>query len=344
VDGAFCDEPTGVGSVVTTMTIAKRQLSSSSLWRIAGAIFLLAGLSLLTACAGVTNGPAHFTTTTTGQLTVAPATLAFGSVLNGSSATASGTLTARTASVVVSAVSSSNSLFSVGGLTLPVTLAAGQSVTFTVTFSPRTSGAVTGTLTFNSNAQPSTTVETVTGTGSSSTTTNGQLTVSPATLALGNVVDGSSGAASGILIASNGSVTVSAASSNNSVFSVGGLSLPATIAAGQSIPFTVTFSPQTPGAVSATLTFTNSGQPSTAVEILTGTGTSSNILGYNIYRATQSGSCGSFSKINAVLNTGTLYTDAAVASGTTYCYAATAVNTSSEESSYSNIDSNVQIP
>jgi len=327
------------------MTIAKRQLSSSSLWRIAGAIFLLAGLSLLTACAGVTNGPAHFTTTTTGQLTVAPATLAFGSVLNGSSATASGTLTARTASVVVSAVSSSNSLFSVGGLTRPVTLAAGQSVTFTVTFSPRTSGAVTGTLTFNSNAQPSTTVETVTGTGSSSTTTNGQLTVSPATLALGNVVDGSSGAASGILIASNGSVTVSAASSNNSVFSVGGLSLPATIAAGQSIPFTVTFSPQTPGAVSATLTFTNSGQPSThTVDLSWTASTSSNILGYNIYRATQSGSCGSFSKINAVLNTGTLYTDAAVASGTTYCYAATAVNTSSEESSYSNIDSNVQIP
>jgi hypothetical protein len=345
--------------VVITMTIAKRQLSSSSLWRTAGAIFLLAGLSLLTACAGVSNGPARFTTTTPGQLTVAPATLAFGSVLNGSSASASGTLTAGTASVVVSAVSSSSSLFSVGGLTLPVTIAAGQSVPFTVTFSPLTSGAVTGTLTFTSNAQPSTTVETVTGTGASTITTNGQLTVSPGTLALGNVVDGSSGTASGTLTASSASVTASAATSNNSVFSVGGLSLPVTIAAGQSVPFTVTFSPQTPGAASANLTFTSNGQPATAIEILTGTGlaasshtvdlswnasTSSNILGYNVYRAVQSGSCGSFSKINAVLNTGTLYTDSAVASGTTYCYTATAVNTSNEESSYSNIASNIQIP
>lgn len=296
-------------------------------------------------------------TQTNGRLSVSPVTLGLGSVVDGSSGSASGTLTATGASVVVSAVNSSNSVFSVGGLSFPVTIAAGQSAPFTVTFRPQTPGAVTATLTFTSNAQPSTTVETVTGTGTSPT--NGQLAVTPATLGLGSVVDGSSGSASGTLTASGASVIVSAASTNNSVFSVGGLSLPATIAAGQSVAFTVTFSPLTTGAVTATLTFTSNGQPSTTLETLTGTGTpapthtvnlswnastSSNISGYNIYRAAQSGSCGSFSKINATLNTGTVYADSTVINGTTYCYAATAVDTSNQESGYSNIASNVQIP
>jgi hypothetical protein len=44
------------------------------------------------------------------------------------------------------------------------------------------------------------------------------------------------------------------------------------------------------------------------------------------------------------LNPSTVYTDSNVTDGNAYCYAATAVNTSSEESGYSNIVSDVQIP
>jgi len=176
---------------------------------------------------------------------------------------------------------------------------------------------------------------------------------------LGIVVVGTSGSSSGKLTASGASVTVTGASTNNSAFSVSGLPLPVTIPAGQSVSFTVTFSPATTGAASATLTITSNAQPSTTTEALTGTGaaapthsvnlswnasTSPNIAGYNVYRAVYSSSCGSFSKINPLLNTGTLYTDSNVVDGTSYCYATTAVNTSNEESSYSNIVSNVQIP
>jgi fibronectin type 3 domain-containing protein len=121
----------------------------------------------------------------------------------------------------------------------------------------------------------------------------------------------------------------------------------------------VTFSPQISASASATLTFTSNAQPITTTETLTGTGTpapvhtvslswtastSPNVLGYNIYRAVYTTSCGSFSKINSVLNTTTLYTDAVVTDGTSYCYATTAVDSSNQESGYSNIDSNVQIP
>lgn len=189
---------------------------------------------------------------------------------------------------------------------------------------------------------------------------DGQLAVTPSTLALGSALAGASTTASASLSASGSSVTVTAANSSNSQFSVSGLSLPVTIDAGKSMPFTVTFSPSAAGAANATLTFTSNAQPATTAEALTGTGmagpthtvnlswnpsSSSNISGYNIYRAVYAtSSCGSFAKINSTLNTGTLYTDAVVTDGTSYCYATTAVNTSNEESGYSNIVSPVQIP
>ena len=110
---------------------------------------------------------------------------------------------------------------------------------------------------------------------------------------------------------------------------------------------------------SGTLTVTSNAQPSTATATLTGTGTaapshvvnlswnastSPSISGYNVYRAVYTTSCGSYAKVNSVLNTTTLYSDSSVMDGVSYCYAATAVNTSSQESGYSNIVSNLQIP
>lgn len=188
----------------------------------------------------------------------------------------------------------------------------------------------------------------------------GQLAVTPTTIAVGSVADGSSGTATGTLTASGSSVTVNSVSSNNSLFVVSGLSLPQTIPAGSSASFTVTFSPTTAGVQNATLTFTSNAQTSTTKASISGTGTasanhsvslswnassSSDITGYNVYRAAySSSSCGSYAKINTLLNTSTLYTDSSVVNGTSYCYASTAVNTSNEESAYSNVVSNVQIP
>lgn len=48
-------------------------------------------------------------------------------------------------------------------------------------------------------------------------------------------------------------------------------------------------------------------------------GTSADVRGYNVYRAVYTNSCGSFSKINSVLLTSTLYTDSEVTDGTSYC-------------------------
>jgi hypothetical protein len=71
---------------------------------------------------------------------------------------------------------------------------------------------------------------------------------------------------------------------------------------------------------------------------------SPNISGYNVYRAVYTNSCGSFSRLNSELTVETIYTDSAVANSASYCYATTAVNAQKEESGFSEILSNVQIP
>jgi fibronectin type 3 domain-containing protein len=57
------------------------------------------------------------------------------------------------------------------------------------------------------------------------------------------------------------------------------------------------------------------------------------VVGYNVYRAI--GPKGFFKKINSTLDASTNYIDGTVVSGTTYYYAATAVNAKGEESTYS---------
>jgi hypothetical protein len=292
-----------------------------------------------------------------GELTPDPTSEAFPSVTVGSHKAETVTLTnTGGASLTISQASISGTGFQLSGIATPLTLNTAQSTTFTVTFAPQSAGSANGTVTMASNASNPTLNISLSGTG---TTAVGQLGASPATLAVGNVVVGTSGTASGSLTASGANVTVTAAGTNNAAFTLTGLSLPLTIAAGTSVPFTVTFDPEATGAASATLTFTTDAQTSTTTASATGTGTaapthtvslswtastSSNVSGYNIYRAAYSGSCGSFAKLNSLLNTSTLYSDTLVQDGSSYCYATTAVNSSNEESGYSNIVSNVQIP
>src|SRR5215472_10091348 len=105
--------------------------------------------------------------TPSGQLTVSPGTANFGNVNVGTSAQMSGTVTATGESVTISSVDSSNAQFVLSGLTLPVTLSAGQSAGFALTFTPQSTGSVTGTFSFANTAPGSPVVEALTGSGAS---------------------------------------------------------------------------------------------------------------------------------------------------------------------------------
>src|SRR5690348_8180790 len=85
----------------------------------------------------------------------------------------------------------------------------------------------------------------------------GQLSLTPTSLSFGNVAVGSASKISANLTASGADVTVTAANTNNGVFSINGLSLPLKISAGQTATFSIGFSPQASGAIRGTLSFTS---------------------------------------------------------------------------------------
>lgn len=271
-------------------------------------------------------------------LTASPSTVSFGQVGVGSNSTLPLVLT-NTAnwSVTVRSFQAIGTGFSVNAPSVPYVLNPGKSVTLNVTFAPQVAGLMSGSVQV---LGPNLIVP-LTGTG----TTTGVLTITPTALNFGSVEEGSSATLSSTMSATAGSVTVSSASSNNTQFGISGVSFPLTIAAGQSVPFSVVFSPSVIGAVSGTLTFTSNASDAQTTESLTGTGTAptysvglswtpstSQVSGYNVYRGL---SVGAYSKINTSLDPGTTYTDNTVVAGVTYYYAATAVNSSGQESSYS---------
>ena len=290
--------------------------------------------------------PLSGTGVTAGHLSANPTSLAFGNVQVGSNASLSETVTNTGGSTVtISSASVGNAAFSISGLTLPANLSAGQSVTFNVTFAPSAAGSVTANLTLVSNADNSPLVISLSGTG----TTSGQLGVSPASLGFGDVVVGASSTLGSSLSATGAAVTVSSATSTSPEFTISGLSLPAVLAAGQSLPYSVTFTPQATGTATATLTFISNASNSPTQQTATGNGLpppqhsvglswsasdSQGVVGYNVYRGGVSG--GPYSKINTSLDAGTNYTDNQVVAGQTYYYVATAVDGNGDESGYSN--------
>ena len=100
----------------------------------------------------------------TAALGISPAALDFGSVAVGSNASLQATLTALNDSVTISSDDSSSE-FAIVGLSLPVTLKAGQSLPVTIQFTPTGSGTASGQAEFISDAPGPPTAEPLTGIG-----------------------------------------------------------------------------------------------------------------------------------------------------------------------------------
>jgi hypothetical protein len=83
-----------------------------------------------------------------GQLIINPATMNFGTVQVGLSASEAGTLSAGASQVTVSFAWSSSAEFTLSGLSFPLTIPAGGNQGFTVTFTPQASGTASATLSF----------------------------------------------------------------------------------------------------------------------------------------------------------------------------------------------------
>jgi hypothetical protein len=132
-------------------------------------VFLPLILSVLVGCSGVSSSSnSQPPSNTEGTLTVSPSSLNFGNVDVGSNANLTGTLSATNADVVVSSAAWSGSGYSVSGITFPVTVAAGSSAKYTVTFTPPADGTSSGSISFASNASDVSLTQSFTGDGTQS--------------------------------------------------------------------------------------------------------------------------------------------------------------------------------
>ena len=272
------------------------------------------------------------------SVNASPSILSFGQVSTGASASLPLVLTnARSAKVTLAGIQTIGSEFSIGGPAFPLTLQAGQSVALSVTFAPQSAGTMGGSLFVYG---PALSIP-LTGTGVAA----GQLIIAPDPLNFGNVGVGTTETQPITLSAGGASVTVSSASSSSSQFILDGANFPLTIGAGQSLSFNVAFTPQTSGPESGTLSFISNASNPDAVEPLMGAGTAtqysvnlwwnstSDAVGYNVYRSTSAG--GAYTKVNSTLEANTAYTDNSVAAGQTYFYEATSVSSGGQESARS---------
>ena len=282
--------------------------------------------------------------TASGQLIANPASLTFGSVQVGGTQTLMDSFTnTGGTSVTISQASVSGTGFSITGLSFPLLLNSGASVTFSAVFTPQSAVGVMGGIIVSSNASNPSLNVSLSGTG----TALGQLTLVPTALNFGNTTVGTSVSQTSSLSASGFSVTVSSASLSSAEFSLAGISFPVTIADGNSLPVTLTFSPQTSGIARGILSVISNAS-NAAAQTLSGVGVAatqrtvslswtdsdSGIVGYNIYRGSVSG--GPYAQINSGLESTPAYTDNSVVAGQNYYYVTTAVDGSGVESGYSN--------
>lgn len=282
------------------------------------------------------------------QITVTPASAAFGSVVTGSNSSQTFLVkNSGNAVLTVNSATLSGTGFSLSGLTSPLSLNAGQSSTFNVVFAPQSAGSVGGSMTLTSNdpVSPSINIP-LTGTGIAATFI---LNASTSAVNFGSVSVSSNSTQTVVLTnGGNSNLNIQSISVSGAGFSATGVTAPVTLTPGQTATLNVSFAPASSGsltgsiqissnAIDSPLNITLSGtgmQPVSHSARLNWTASTSVVVGYNVYRAAVSG--GPYSKLNASLVTAETYVDSSVLAGQTYFYVVTAVDSSGVESVFSN--------
>ena len=303
----------------------------------------------LSVVSSATNSPATISLTGSGvqaQLGANPSSASFGSVVMGNSNSQTIKLTnSGTAAVSISQANVSGAGFSITGMpTLPMTINPGYSTTFNAVFAPTMSGGVTGSVSLLSNAPNSPLIIALSGTGVAVTNL---LSANPTSLSFNNVNDASSSTLNVTLTnTGNSNVTISSVTVSGAGFSAAGVA-GTTLTPSQTATLSVTFAPTVAGAVSGNVSVVSNATNSPAIA-LSGTGvqlsshtvgltwtasTSTDVVGYHIYRGTTTG--GPYSILDSAAVAADAYTDSTVQSGLTYFYVVRSVDGTGTESANS---------
>jgi hypothetical protein len=334
--------------ISTPLTLAPSQSATLNLQYSPAAATSLSGSVSIVNAQGQTTTVSLTGSGAQASLAANPGSVSFSNVVAGSTNSQSIQISnGGNTSLTITQANISGSGFSTTGLSLPLTLAAGQNSTFNVQFTTQSAGTVSGTLSLVSNAANSPSSLSL---SASSVAAAKTLLISATSLSFGSVNAGSSATQLVSLTnTGNASVTVSQISISGTNFSLSGASVPVTLSAGQMDSFSVQYSPAGAETDSGSVTIVSNATGSPAAIALSGTGVAqqtqhsvqlswtdsdSSIAGYNVYRTTTSGS--GYVLVNGSLVGPDAFSDTTVQSGTTYYYVTTAVDSSGNESAYSN--------
>lgn len=262
----------------------------------------------------------------------------------------------------ISSVSVSNKQFSLTGLTVPTTIAPTSSANFTLTFAPTSSGDTSATASISTSASTQPASIQLKGNGEASAA---KLVLTPNVVSFGNQAVKTT-ATQNVTVQNTGgaNLSVQGITVSGAGFGYSDLSPGFSLAPNQKVTFQVWFTPKATGPSAATLTLLSSNLSSPGLLSMSGDGvnpaspsptptptptpapsgsqsvnlswhaSTSDVIGYRVYRSETSGS--GFSALNGTAITAVNYTDSSVSSGTTYYYVVTAINSAGEESVYSN--------
>lgn len=257
----------------------------------------------------------------------------------------------------ITALSVSSKQFSVAGPAAPQTIAPAETVSYSITFAPTSTGSATATVTISTSADIVPTSVSLKGSGEKA---YANLVINPTAISFGNLAL-TSKATQNVTVQNTGDINLSlqGITLSGAGFGYADLSPGFSLAPNQKVTFQVWFSPKVVGPASATLTLLSPSLTSPGTLSLSGDGVSSStppptnptptvqhtvalswmastssVIGYRVYRSETAG--GSYSPLNGTALTAVTYTDSTVASGTTYYYVVTAVDSAGTESLYSN--------
>ncbi|MGA8153369.1 MAG: choice-of-anchor D domain-containing protein [Terriglobales bacterium] len=188
-----------------------------------------------------------------GKVGLSSSALDFGDVLIGKTNALAVTVTnAGPALVTISSVSPSVAQFTISGISLPLSIAAGKSAKCNITFTPAAEGRVTGTISIVSNASNGPVGMSLLGIGIG----QGQL-ATPTSISFGNLVVGGSQTKSATFSnPGSAGITISGATVSGASFQMSNLGLPLTLNPGTSTNANITFTPQSVGAQNGSISLT----------------------------------------------------------------------------------------
>ena len=211
----------------------------------------------------------------TGTLTANPGSLLFGDITVGQTQTKTLSLkNSGSTAVTISGDSVIGTGYRISGISFPRTLSAGETVSFSVEFTPGQSGTVSGKLEVLSNASNSTLVVPVSGEGV--VYASGYASVAPLNAPFGGVPVGTKDTEIiTVMNAGKKSLTVDSVTTNAKGFSITGMTTPVSIEPGAQTHFTVGFFPEAAGSVNGSILVKSTGSDSNVTITVSGTGLAS---------------------------------------------------------------------